>query len=347
MTGGVLEGIPVVGPMIRGGVERAAAATIAPFSDETYSQVLQRIQKGTEEEKAANPGLNTGAQLTGTVGGTIPMVLAAPEAFGAGGGSLLARSLASMLTGGTIGGTDAAVRSGGNPSAALNGLEWGAGLGLAAPGVGSILGAGTRALASRFGPQLSSAEKLFGNALNRDAVTNPGASLSDLGPSAMPMDLGPNLQRQAGALAATPGEAQNVVRMAISDRNAAAPQRVTQALNNVLDKPVDSYSVADNWTKLRAANAKPAYEAAYNAGDRVVWNPELERLSGSPTVQNAMKGAVRIWQDRAIADGFGAMKPGAMVEGGGNVKFLQGKVPVFPNLQFWDYTKRVLDDKIR
>lgn len=346
-TGGVLEGIPVVGPMIRGGVERAAAATIAPFSGETYDQVLQRIQQGTEAEKAANPKLNTASQITGAVAGTIPMVMAAPEAFGAGSAPLIQRTIMSGLTGSALSGTDAAVRSGADKNAILNGMEWGGALGLAAPGVGALLGAGTRALANRFGPQLSSAEKMFSRAMGRDAVIDAPAMLQKLGPDAMPMDLGPNLQRQAGALAATPGEGQQVIRDAISARTAAAPQRVTTALNKVLDKPVDSYSVADNWTRLRAANAKPAYEAAYNAGDRVVWNPELERLSGSPTIQNAMKGAVRIWQDRAIADGFGAMKPGAMVEGGGNVKFLSGKVPVFPNLQFWDYTKRVLDDKIR
>src|SRR6185503_6007060 len=93
------------------------------------------------------------------------------------------------------------------------------------------------------------------------------------------------------------------------------------------------------------AAANPLYTAAYEAGDNVVWTQGLERLSASPTVQNAMRGAVRVWQDNAIADGFGAMNPGALVEGG-NLKFLSGKVPAFPNLQFWDYTKRIIDDQI-
>src|SRR5690606_28193742 len=102
VSGGILEGIPVVGPMIRGGVERAAAATIAPFSDETYSQVLDRIQKGSEAEKAANPILDTASQVTGAVAGTVPMVMAAPAAFGAGGGGLLARTIASGASGAAL-----------------------------------------------------------------------------------------------------------------------------------------------------------------------------------------------------------------------------------------------------
>jgi hypothetical protein len=58
-----------------------------------------------------------------------------------------------------------------------------------------------------------------------------------------------------------------------------------------------------------------------------------------------MQSAVEKWRDRAIADGFGGMNPGAAVEGG-VMKFKNGNVPAFPNMQFWDYTKRALDDQI-
>jgi hypothetical protein len=61
-----------------------------------------------------------------------------------------------------------------------------------------------------------------------------------------------------------------------------------------------------------------------------------------------MRGAVSAWKDQAIADGYGAMNPGALVENG-VVRFQGGNVgvPAFPNLQFWDYTKRMLDDQVR
>ncbi|TIQ83078.1 MAG: hypothetical protein E5X38_30550, partial [Mesorhizobium sp.] len=61
-SGGILEGIPIVGPMIRGGVDRAAAATIAAMNGEKYDDVMRRIEAGTEAEKSMNPKLNTAAQ---------------------------------------------------------------------------------------------------------------------------------------------------------------------------------------------------------------------------------------------------------------------------------------------
>src|SRR5581483_4801562 len=50
-------------------------------------------------------------------------------------------------------------------------------------------------------------------------------------------------------------------------------------------------------------------------------------------------------KDRAITQGFGAMRQGVTVENG-LVKFTRGKngVPTYPNLAFWDATKRELDD---
>lgn len=111
-VGGLIEGIPIIGPPIRYGTEKAAAATVAAFTDETYDQVMDRMNEATRAEKEANPIVDKGAQITGAVAGTIPAIMTAPAAFGAGGGSLLLRSGISGMTGATIGGADAGVRSG-------------------------------------------------------------------------------------------------------------------------------------------------------------------------------------------------------------------------------------------
>lgn len=92
--------------------------------------------------------------------------------------------------------------------------------------------------------------------------------------------------------------------------------------------------------------ASPLYKQAFEEGDRVIWSPELERLTSSPAVQDAMQSAVKTWQDDAIADGFGAANPGALIDSSGIMKVTKGKVPAYPNLQFWDYVKRRLDDQI-
>jgi hypothetical protein len=100
----------------------------------------------------------------------------------------------------------------------------------------------------------------------------------------------------------------------------------------------------------RAATARPLYIQALQEGDKQIWSDELGRLAGSPAVQSAMHAAVTGWQDSAIADGYGALNPRALgggVHGGGLLDIPTGHVPAFPNLQFWDYTKKALDSAVR
>lgn len=97
-------------------------------------------------------------------------------------------------------------------------------------------------------------------------------------------------------------------------------------------------------TAAQRAN-RPAYARAYQAGNRGIWSPELERLAGSPDVLGAMQAAAITGKSRAINEGFGAFNPGVRVTPDGRVLFQRGPkgVPTYPNLQYWDYVKRELD----
>lgn len=106
-------------------------------------------------------------------------------------------------------------------------------------------------------------------------------------------------------------------------------------------------SSAEDMFALRGAARRanrPAYTRAYEAGDRQIWSPELERLSGAPSIQRALRAAVTKWRDWQVHDGFGAANAPVMVENGilnlGNGRGL----PVFPNIQFWDYAARHIAD---
>lgn len=247
-VGGLIEGIPIIGPPIRYGTEKAAAATVAAFSDETYDQVMDRMNEATRAEKAANPIVDKGAQITGAVAGTIPAVMAAPAAFGAGGGSLLVRSGVSGLTGATIGGADAGVRSGGDPEKIWEGIKLGGLFGLGGPLAGKVIGAGARslvdALRMRTAAQTAGMHpQAFG--YFRRAVTDDGLDavtlpqrLDEMGSRAIPADLGPNLQKQAGALAATPGPAQTTIRTTLADRAAGANARIGQTIDETTGRNV-------------------------------------------------------------------------------------------------------------
>ncbi|PDV89942.1 hypothetical protein CO652_00530 [Rhizobium sp. H4] len=271
-VGGLIEGIPIVGPIIRGGTERAAAATLAAFSDETYDQVMDRIHEANRAEKEANPIVDKGAQITGAVAGTIPAIMAAPAAFGAGGGSLALRSGISGLTGATIGGADAAVRSEGNPDEIWRGAKLGGLFGLGGPLAGKVIGAGARslvdALRTRTAAKVAGMDpQAFG--YFRRAVTDDGLEaatlprrLMEMGPEAIPADLGPNLQKQAGALAATPGEAQATIRTALTDRQAGANARIGQTIDETTGRNVIPSQIQADIAANQNAHS-PLYREAF------------------------------------------------------------------------------------
>lgn len=267
-TGGFLEGLPVVGPLIRGGADRLGAGIRSYMYDTPYEDELSFVQGRSGELKQEMPTLDTASQIGGAVAGTLPLVAAAPAAFGAGGGSLLARSGASALSGASLATADAGVRTQGDIEAMKNAALWGGGLGLVGPAVGDLVGAGVRKVAERAGPTLSRAQRLFGQAAGRDAVDDVAARVSAMGPDAMPMDLGPNLQRQAGALAASPGEAQNTVRSAIAARDAGANARIMGSVDDALGRAPDMTAIqrqiSDNMEALG-----PEYQKVFKNARRV------------------------------------------------------------------------------
>ena len=121
--------------------------------------------------------------------------------------------------------------------------------------------------------------------------------------------------------------------------------RVLSWLQNKMGVGSESYEMLKGLQEEADAARLPAYKAAYTAGDKPIWSKKLEQLTGSPAVVSAMKDAAVNGKDRAILDGMGAFNPGVDVTADGRVNFMPGKngVPTYPNLQFWDYTKRELD----
>lgn len=148
-VGGFIEGIPIVGPVIRRGAEMAAAATDAAFSDRTYDENMRFIDEDRARLKEAHPVIDTASQIAGGVAGMAPAVAAAPAVFGATGSSILARTGAGLVSGAVVGGADSAVRSGGDPLATGIGAVAGAVTGGAAPKVGQLIGKGAQAIANR------------------------------------------------------------------------------------------------------------------------------------------------------------------------------------------------------
>lgn len=174
--------------------------------------------------------------------------------------------------------------------------------------------------------------------LARVRQVRPNATIADVG--------GENVRGLVERIAQTPGVGRTVVAPTLTARQTSQMGRLADDLSTLTGGRQSAVQATQETMAARAHAATPLYQQTYQDGDHAIWGPELERLSSAPSVQSAMRGAVRIWRDNAIADGYGAMNPGAVVDRGGQLSFLSGKVPVFPNLQFWDYTKRLLDDQV-
>lgn len=333
-----VEGVPIGGPYLRSGVESAAAGALSTLTGEPYADVRQFMGDMADRSQEEYPITSTIGKVGGAIGGTLPMVLAAPSAFGAGTGGLLVRSGASALSGAAIGGADAAVRSGGDLEAVKDGTLWGGVFGLAGPSIGALVGKGVSAAGEWLGPGVSKAQRAFGRALGRDGVDDVASRMGAMGPDAMPMDLGPNLQRQAGALAATPGRGQAIVRDAITARQAGAGARVTGALDDALGAPVDTVALADDIIARRSAAARPLYDAAY--AKPVPFTTELEELLKRPAMSRAMGEARRL---AANDETFDAATRGwfANIADDGTAAIQRT-----PSVYELDQTKRALDDMI-
>ena len=365
-------GVPIIGGMLNK-IDAATNATLAPLIDPLLPDSFQKLPGPTWDERyqhaldiqngkdsafeSEHPYADAGLNMAGAVGGMVPAIMAAPMAFGAGGGGLIGRTLWSAGSGATIGGADSAIRSDGDMSRAGFGALAGLVTGAVAPTAGKLVGAGWQRLrdfrAANAAAQASGVDRgtlsTIGRAVRDDGFdpTTVGQRMGELGPDAMMMDLGPNLQRQAGALAATPGRGQEIVRSAIASRQAGAGSRIGSALDDALGQPADTLALADDIVARRADAAKPLYQKAYQEGSSGVWSPELERMAGSPMFADAMRRAATTGQDRAILDGFGSFNPRVSISQDGRISFNQAKAggsPLYPDLQYWDYVKRNLDD---
>ena len=247
-----IDGIPIAGPVLKGAVERGAAGVSSLFNGQSYADNLDEAQSLTRTAQEEHPYITMAGNITGAVGGTLPAVMAAPAAFGGGSGSLFLRSLLSAGSGAGIGGTDAAVRSGGDMEQTLRGAGAGFGMGVLGPIAGKAVGAGARNVIDWFG--LRSLAKAAGTtpktvsrlaqAAARDGLDDAAirSRLAELGPDAMLADLGPNLSGYTGALANMPGRGQQSVRRALDARHSGANARLAAAVDDTLGRaPVPSY----------------------------------------------------------------------------------------------------------
>ena len=242
--------MPVVGPMLTGASDRLAAGIRSYRDGSSYGDELKRIQDYDAGAKAAHPVASTIGGVAGGIAGTAPMLMAAPALFGAGEAALPARLLASTISGGTLGGADAAVRSGGDVNEAGRGVLAGSALGLGAPLLGAGVGAGVRKVgelaAERLAPTAGFGSAAAGK-LADDVAASGGADavrarLADLGQPAMLMDASPSFTGRAQGLAVEPTTRGAIV-TPLETRATGANARIRTDVDQALGPAADPATV--------------------------------------------------------------------------------------------------------
>ena len=133
---GAVNGIPIAGPVIMGGIDRASAGLHTLVDGTDYADNLRKAQAVSQAAEQGHPYATAAGDLAGAVASSIPLVAAAPVAFGAEGATMLGRIGMGALTNGAVGATDAGIRTGGD----LGGMAAGGALGALGGAVGGALG---------------------------------------------------------------------------------------------------------------------------------------------------------------------------------------------------------------
>lgn len=328
-----------------------------PDAVKLYDTAVTRERKANEAASEAHPVASTAANIAGSVAS---MLVAAPEAAT----TMLGRAAQAAGVGagyGALSGAGTGEGAEGKLTGAATGAAAGALMGgVASPvaegvsaGLGAVTARGVNAVRSVFDPDGEGARRII-VAAQRD-IASQGRSLTpdelqaahDANIPLAIMDAGgETTQALARSAANTSPEARSALSTFVNDRFETQAPRAAAFVNQLVGGAGDVGATTEALqTAARAAN-KPAYKAAYQEGSRGLWSPELERLTSSPAVVQAMKEAAQNGQNRAVADGFGGFNPGVNVTPDGRVIFNTGPkgVPTYPDLQFWDYTYRNLRD---
>lgn len=312
------EGIPVVGPLVTEAGLRAGAGLSSLITGEPFDEALTGLRDFREDRMEGHEG----ARLAGNVAGAVaPLGLLGSTATGGQmlgmSGTLPQRVGAGLASGGLIAGADTAARGGDlSEISAMTGI--GAAAGAAFPLAERAISPIVSAVRGQV--PISSEARLLSRALTDDSVpaNQIGPRLQELGPDAMIADLGPNLQRQAGALASTPGPGQQTVRQSIADRAAGTSGRVLDDVARTIGTGPDASLLAEEIIARQAAASDPLYKAIRM--EAIQPTPALRNIMGTPLGRRATNEAMQLAANDQIPP---------------NAGFTVGMA---------DYMKRALDD---
>lgn len=354
--------IPIVGPALLGGAQRAAAGLSSLFDGEDYATNLKQGQEITQIAQEQNPVARIAGSVAGNVGamGAAGSTALGARLLGMTGPSLAARAGMSALSGGAISGADAAVR-GGDGADIINSSLIGGGVGGAIPLVGAGLSAAARGIGEQVYPWVNAlrnpvneAQRRVGMAVTRDATANPGMMLNQADEAVAAANNIPLVNADRGgettrALARSVAnqnpEARAIIENTASDRFGAQSQRATSFINRLMGGNVDDLGLQESIRNAARAANRPAYEAAYRAPQaQQLFTPRMQELMQSPTFRRAVERVPAKSADRGAVRGEMALQNPFTQNSRGQWVLRQRAdgTLVAPTLEFWDHVQRNL-----
>lgn len=361
LTGAVGD-LPIVGPALLGGTQRAAAGLASAIDGDSYEDNLRRGREVTTAAQAENPKSRFAGTIAGNVGAMAGLGATATGArlLGVTGPNLLARAGMSGLSSGLISGADTAVRGGSAEEVVGSGAIGGA-IGGAIPIVGAGVRRGMEAVGDTVYPFINSirnptqeAQRRVGMAITRDATANPGMVMNQADEAVaaannIPLanvDRGGETTRAlARSVANQSPESRASIENLASDRFGAQSQRAVQFVRRLTGGNADDLAYQESIRQsARAANA-PAYNAAYRAPEaQQVFTPRIQQLMQSPSFRRAVDRVPAKSADRGAVSGARAIPNPFQTNSRGDYVLRRGAngTQVTPSLEFWDHVQRNL-----
>lgn len=361
LTGAVGD-LPIVGPALLGGTQRAAAGLASAIDGDSYEDNLRRGREVTTAAQAENPKSRFAGTVTGNVGAMAGLGATATGArlLGVTGPNLLARAGMSGLSSGLISGADTAVRGGSAEEVVGSGAIGGA-IGGAIPIVGAGVRRGLEAVGDTVYPFINSirnpaqeAQRRVGMAITRDAAANPGMVMNQADEAVaaannIPLanvDRGGETTRAlARSVANQSPESRASIENLANDRFGAQSQRAVQFVRRLTGGNADDLAYQESIRQsARAANA-PAYNAAYRAPEaQQVFTPRIQQLMQSPSFRRAVDRVPAKSADRGAVSGARAIPNPFQTNSRGDYVLRRGAngTQVTPSLEFWDHVQRNL-----
>jgi hypothetical protein len=355
-------------------IEAGIRAAIDP--NKTYSDIIPEVRHNLAQSQEEFPITTYGAEIAGSI--AMPLGLAAKGvglAANAAGKGLGAAVKAGAKEGALYGAAYGAGKSEGGLENRAEGALGGAAVGGAIGGVVPGVVAGGGAIADSIRSNVNKIRDPIGEAQRLVSKTAQGADdnnrlMQQLGLTPQRLDANPDAMAlikngQAGQdvmlvdTMGAPGqrllrsatnnsaEAQDIANAAFYPRSRGQGERALDFIRGITGRQGNAGQMADDLKRWRGISSSPLYTEAMKEGDRPLWSMNLERLTSSDLVKEAMKKSAKTVNNRMVARKGGSMN--VTVEFDGNkLKFVNAETgrATYPNLEFWDEVKQNLDDVV-